>query len=417
MFNNIFEPKERVSSGNIVTQREPISHSISSHEKATNLADYIYIISEANFYSKRFKKYFNSKQVAQNIQAITWAKVEQKDIEKYLQEGWIKKYLWFCYGKDEDWMYNTFDKNSILKSSINPDIHPGILELYESITWEDTADMEYLMKATLFKYLNPTSCQIPAIILTWAQWTGKTSFVRLMATIFWTDNVQLNVGQKSIEGRFSATGNDKLVYEYAELYTGSRTRDIALANMLKNTVLQEEISSERKYVDTKFIKNSGWYIITSNNPMPVMLDSSDISNRRYSVFRWNTPLGSKAELVYKTIHDKEIVAEFLQYLMESYGEEVSKLDTFPAHENSAKTLLASNSTSEYVDFWNELREELCVWTFVSNKGILTHFDEYCHLNGYDSRLKMKLMKSCPYSDPRTRDRVWDSQPRGKFITH
>jgi hypothetical protein len=30
---------------------------------------------------------------------------------------------------------------------------------------------------------------------------------------------------------------------------------------------------------------------------------------------------------------------------------------------------------------------------------------------------MKLMKSCPYTDTRVRTRVWDSQPRGRFITN
>jgi hypothetical protein len=60
-------------------------------------------------------------------------------------------------------------------------------------------------------------------------------------------------------------------------------------------------------------------------------------------------------MVYKTITDKKSVAEFVRYLIECYGEEVSKLDVFPAHENEIKALLADNSTNEFVEFWDELR--------------------------------------------------------------
>ena len=274
--------------------------------------------------------------------------LKPKEIQDLRMEWLIPTYDWLCYYKWwKDLMYNLYSDDNLIKPSNNPVINPILYEFLASLFWYNEQNIEWIMKAILYKYTHINDVYIPAVIMHWPWWSGKWLFIKLLEQIFWKKNVLKWLWQSDINSQFTTYSGQKLIVSFNEVlvdWTANWKKNMA---KLKNLIMEEEIAIEKKWQDKIFIENIAWFFLSSNESKPVQLDWSSSWNRRFTVMKtWKKLLEEEWKRIEEIIMDEKNVEDFISFLFES----------FPNTENEKYILPLDNQDKRDL-------EELCdsIW--------------------------------------------------------
>ena len=246
---------------------------------------YVYVKYMARFYWLNQKKFFSSTDTANNLLCTP------KELNELRESSVIPTYDNICYQRwEKEWYLNMLDESSILMPSDNPILDENIKKLIENVCWNKKENIEWLYKAILYKYTHINDFTIPCVVFFWKWWSGKWTFISLLATIFGQDNVMSNLGQRELTSQFDTYKWQKLVIEFAEVISSNTWVDKRILNKLKNIIGAEKITVNEKGVQPYQIENIVWAFISSNSNMPILLDDQDKGNRRFTIIRSNSSL-------------------------------------------------------------------------------------------------------------------------------
>ena len=253
--------------------------------------------------------------------------------------------------------FNLLNDNSILQPWELSEIPREIEQLVLNLSSWDIRNVEYIHKIVLYKYLNPNSSLLPALIFHWAWATWKGTFLTLLSTIFGEKNVLLNLWQEDLNSKYSSYTGKKILVAFEEIATSSWVKDIKISNKLKNFIMAPKIQVDEKYGKKYEIENTAMFIINSNSDKPIYLDSSEKWNRRYSVFKSNKPLDKKSAIkINKVVRDKNKVSSYIAWLKKTFPE-VLDMKEFVAMENKDKEELINKCRDLSNEFWDYYLEK------------------------------------------------------------
>jgi len=369
-------------------------------ELIQNMEDhYVYIKSIAEYYWIEQQRYYKPKEVESNLMCT------KEDLYKLRKSWTIPSFDGICY---REWWkakcLNLYDESTKLLPDWKAMIHPQIEQLIHNICWHKEENIEYLYQIILYKYTHINDFTIPALVLYGVWWSGKGTFMSLMWTIFWDDNILANLWQKDISWSFDTYTGKKLVVEFAEITTNNTGADYRVLNKLKNMIWAEKITVNEKNLKQYQTDNIAWFIISSNSNKPLQLDDKDKWNRRFTIIRSTTPLQNGKE-INDIVKNKKIVAEFLAWLFEKYPE-IPKMDKILALENKDKQELEERAQSEANEFWDWFEEEYpCKWWKITLNDMNAFIDSFCGVFGIDSlNFKKYFWNHSKY--PKKKIRVW-----------
>ncbi len=346
-------------------------------DEESNRDTYIYLKDIARYYWIEKWKFFSGSDVCSNLM------ISQAKLKEYRREWKIKDYDSICYYSWwKDYCYNLLNDDSILKPSDTPILDSYIEELIFSIWWNKKENIDYLYISILYKYLNLNDYSIPAIVFYGTWWTWKSSFITLLSTIFWENNVMWNLWQRDITSSFDTYKWQKLIVEFAEITTNNKHSDIMILNKLKNIIWAEKITVNEKWIQPYQIENIAWFFISSNSNKPLQLDDKSKWNRRFTIMNSVNKLKNWKE-VNNAIRDKNKVANFLAWLLINYSE-VIKYKNLEALNNKDKKELEERSQNEANSFWDWLK--INYPDFLWKKRVIEikeKIDEYCFENDID----------------------------------
>lgn len=268
------------------------------------------------FFDVFYKNFKNEKEMSR----VLWVKTS--DITNDLINKKIPSYKWFVYQeKNIEWYYNLFDKNTLCEVWEKPFLHPEIEFLLNNLCNWWKREIEWLLKAIAFKYTHIDDFLMPAVVFRWEGGSWKWLFISLLSSIFWEENCETWLKQDNIESKFSTLDGTKLVVEYRELVSDNIQKGRANMNRLKSMIMEENIQMEKKWMDTKQVKNKAWFVMSSNNPKPLQLDSDSSWNRRFTIIKtWSSIDEYRWPQIRKAIDDKENIKWFLAYIFDKYPE-------------------------------------------------------------------------------------------------
>ena len=371
-----------------------------SEELAISFDSYAYIKWLAKFYWLNKKKFFRPPDVANNLMCTN------KELN-WLRAYWIiNTYDDICYYKWwKEWCLNLLEEVKILLLSENPIIDENIKYLIENVAWNKQENIEYLHKAILYKHLNLNDFTIPAIVFYGAWWSWKGTFISLLWTIFWEDNILANLWQRDISGSFDTYKWQKLIVEFAELSTNNTNSDYKILNKLKNIIWAEKITVNEKGIQAYQIENIAWFFISSNSNKPLQLDEKSMWNRRFTIIRSIDKLKNWKE-VNRAIRSNEKVRNYLAWLYKKYPEVLNykKLD---ALDNQDKRELEDRSQSEANQFWEWLEENYQDLKIKITKiEVEDYITKYCFENNIDEKEFLKYFwHNSKY--PKKKIRIWE----------
>lgn len=307
--------------------------------------------------------------------------VKQKDLNEMVWSNVIPKYKKLYYGVNPPHnCYNLLNTNKILKPCDSKNDIAGvrsceiIKKLVSNVFGNKKENIEWGEKTLWYKYNNINDVMIPAVILYWNWWTWKGLFFKLMKTIFWDENVLDNLTQKDLLGEFSTYQGRKLVVEFAEISSYNTNLDKQALNNLKNLIFASEITINRKHEAQYQTNNLAWFFITSNNLTPVVLETADQNNRRFSVIKtWEKLDESFWFEAYNAVNDIAGVRRYLKYLEEKYGKD---LERPIALKNIDKNDLIEKSKSDSVIFFESIWEKYD-WKRVLGEDVMYDFEAFC----------------------------------------
>lgn len=299
------------------------------------------------YYNTIAKKYQSRDQVLEDMKNRKQKIVKAADLIVPVYDG-------ICFMRwGKKWYFNLFDERTILKPSENPSLHPDIGFLINNICGWNEENKKWLMEAILFKYLNPNNVRVPAVLFFGPWGTGKTLFIKLLAQIFGTEKIQFGLNQDSLDSRFSTDIDQKLIVEIKELTVTNTEKGILGMNKLKSIIFEDRIQKEKKGIDSIMVDHIAWYIMSSNNPRSIVLDSSTSGNRRFSIIK-TTDVRIKEEKgreIENAIYKHS--ADFLAYLFEN----VDKKTSIQALENEEKDIAEWLNESISVKFFRWFEEK------------------------------------------------------------
>lgn len=307
--------------------------------------------------------------------------LKTKELEDMRQASIIPTYKWICY-KDwgKEWYYNLLNKKEVLNIWNNIDYDEKIKFLIENICWNKKKNIEWLERSILYKYTFLNDVLIPAVVFFWVWWSGKWLFLKLLSTIFWKKNVMIWLTQQNIDSNFSAYQWRKLVVEFKELFTRNTMVWKKNMNKLKTIIMEDEIMIEKKWQDPITIDNIAWFIMSSNENKPILLDSNDSWNRRFCIIEtWKKiPLEEWKEIE-KIVNNKEKVSNFLSYLQNKYKNNLKEWDIQPL-DNEEKKILEYNCESQSNLFFKWFEAKYPHINKISNEQLRQLIDMYCIQN-------------------------------------
>jgi len=311
--------------------------------------NYVYIKLLCRYYWLEKKRYFSPAEVCSNLMC------SMKDLSDMRREGKIKTFDYITYwSSDIRWHLNLLDEREILKPSESPMLDGDIKYLIKNVCWDSQENIDYLHKAILYKYDNIDDFTIPAVVLYWKWWSWKWTLMSLLETIFWEDNVLLNLGQRELQSQFDTYKGQKLVVEFAEVSTSNTHWDLMILNRLKNIIWAARITINEKGVKPYQIENTWWFFVSSNSNTPLRLDDKDKWNRRFSVIKSNSVLNDWRK-INRAVKDKEKVSNYLAWLYLTYPE-VTEYWRFEPLDNKDKRELEEVSQEDSNNFWEWVEE-------------------------------------------------------------
>lgn len=287
--------------------------------------------SVSRFFDIKYNCYKTEKEISRSLE------INIRDLNTDIWNKKIPKYNWFCYlDWNIEWYYNLFDKDLLAKPSNNPRLSKWIEYLISNICWWNEEDMNYVYKSIIYKYTHINDFLIPALVTIWRQWTWKWWFIDLITAIFNIKNCELWLNQNNIESRFSNFKWDKLILEYKEITNTDKKKWKENMWVLKSKIMEKNIQVERKGIDTWMLKSIVWYIISSNDDVPLQLDDPSKWNRRFSFVKWTRELPvDEANLFYESIWKNEDISDFIAWLFKKFPD-IEKEKRLMSHDNEIK---------------------------------------------------------------------------------
>lgn len=333
---------------------------------------YIYIKNISKYYWVEWKRFFNKSEVCENLNR------NSKYVTQLRSANIIETYNDISYFDwDKEWVYNLFNKNTLLKPSQTAKLDESIEYLINNLCWYNKENADYLHKSILYKYTHLNDVRIPAVVFYWAWWSWKWTFLKLLSKIFWWDNVLSNLWKQDLTSQFSPFRWDKLIVSFDEIVTNNTSDDTNITNKLKNLIFADKIVVNQKYVNTYPFDNIARFFISSNNNLPIKLDDKSVWNRRFNVFYTSESL-KNTDLVYDAINDEKIVSNYIAWLFENYKEVLywTKIESL---ENEDKKELEFTSQNESNIFWDWVEENhpdvyWKVWKSKIDKLIVTYLN-------------------------------------------
>ena len=370
-------------------------------KKIDNIKDtYVYIKSLAKYYWVETQIFFNTNDVMNNIL------VSQKELKTMREYSVIESYDTLVYRKWwKVWSYNLLDETTILKPSSNPILDNNIKDLIDNVCWYKQENIDYLHKSILYKHHNLNDFTIPAVVFYWKWWSWKWTFMSLLWTIFWEDNLLANLGQKDLTGSFDTYRGQKLIVEFAEIATNNTNNDMWVLNKLKNMIGAEKITVNEKGVRQYQTDNIAWFFISSNSNKPLQLDDKDKGNRRFTIIKSNSSLTNWKE-INKSIRRVETVKSYLSWLYKTYPEVLS-YNNLEALDNEDKKELEERSQNEANQFWEWLEDNFPDYTGKRKKiDIEDMVNMFCIDNWTEEKEFLKYFwNNSKY--PKKKIRIWD----------
>lgn len=363
--------------------------------------NHVYIKSIAKYYWLERKKFLSVSEMCHNNLLTTKEVIALRSF--WLVETFddITYKVW-----GEKWKFNMLDDSIILKPSNTPVLHSDIEELLFTVCWWEKENIDYLHKAIYYKYLNINDVNIPAIILHWAWGSWKWTLMSMFETIYWSDNVLKNLGQRELTWNFDVYKWQKIIVEFAEITTWNHYSDVRVINKLKNIVWSDILQVNEKGIPWYQISNIAWFFISSNSNVPIRLDSKEAGNRRFNVIRSKHKLQDWAR-INQSISNKKIVSDYLSWLELHYSE-VLKLDKLENLENNDKKALEDLSQVESNNFWDWYIMEYpeIVGTKLKLEDIQSMIKEYCDIFSINYNDMMKYFwNTSRYI--KTKLRIWE----------
>jgi len=324
----------------------------------------------------------------------------------------IPSYKWICYldgGKERH--YNLLNKKDFCYPSETPELHSEIDFLINNLCWNNERNVEWLMKAILYKYTHLNDVYIPSVVFIGKQGTGKGIFLNLLKKIFWENNTLTGLKQDDIESRFSAYSGQKLIVEFKEIGVHRIIDGKRGMWKLKSIIMEDRIQVEKKGQDTVEIDNIAWFIMSSNDPKPLHLDGKTVWDRRFVFFNSAGPTGKKrGSEIAKIVRDKRIIENFLAYLFQKYPD-IEKDDSIDTLENEEKdhVQMLSEGVGNLFFMWIEEKypnvnkitnHEKNHLVEVYRKEIweTEHMDDRYFIRNFNNWLSIKYRHSVPFID-------------------
>ncbi len=365
---------------------------------------YAYIQSQARYLWIEQRLMFSHSETAQNLI------ISPKQLTE-LRKYYIPEYIWFVYRYGwKKGYFNLMDEEKILTPSNNPVLHRDIETLIYNVCWWKDENIQHLHKALLYKFQNINSYSMPAIIFYWKWGSGKGSYISLLSTIFWEENILRDLSKADLMREFHVFKH-KLAVEFSEISSNNSQADIKIINYLKNIIWAEKILINEKHQKQVFLENPVWWFISSNNMTPLKLDSSHTWNRRFSVIYSWLKL-ENGVWINKTIRNKEIVSDYLAWLIKTYPD-VALKKTFVALENEDKKILEWQTQCEVNQYWEWLEENYPNFTWRKTlREIYEMLENYCtEYDLFSSDLKKYFWTNSKFPKkkmrfPQLNGRVW-----------
>ena len=347
---------------------------IDKEESCSYKEQYVYIKSTSRYFWLEQRVFLNKWDAAENLN-ITPAKLRK------LRKDWeILDYDKICYKVWwEKFAYNLLDESKLLSPSHIPIIEYEIENLINNVCGHKAENIDWLHKAILYKVINPNDVHIPAVILYWQWGSWKWTLMKLLAIIFWEENVLDNLQQHDLTSNFNSFKWDKLIVEFAEVSSQNNHLDTWITNKLKNFIWADKITVHEKNMKAYSVENICWFFISSNSIKPIQLDDSSVWNRRFTVIKSESKLENTRK-VYEVINDKEKVSNYLAWLLNKYPE-VKYYHKLTPLDNQDKKDLEEISKPESNKFWIWVEENnpSFIWK-KSLEDIEPLFDIYCNEN-------------------------------------
>ncbi len=300
------------------------------------------------FYNDTKKEYFDVKDLSftSGFSLARHLFLKTKELEDFRQENIIPTYEWICYYDGwKKWFFNLLDKSNTTYPSNTPEFNESIKKLIYNICNNNEENVEWILKAIIYKYTHINDVLVPAVIFHGVGWSWKWLFLKLLAQIFWHNNTLIGLTQDHIDGRFSAYQWQKLIVEFKELSVDWTAKGKKNMNKLKTFIMEEKIQIEKKWQDVISTENIAWFIMSSNEKKPVLLDSSDSWNRRFTVIKtwWSIWLDLWWEIA-EVIKDKRNIENFVAYLFQKFPNIHKEKNILPLENDDKKELEGLSDT-------------------------------------------------------------------------
>ncbi len=173
---------------------------------------------------------------------------------------------------------------------------PGIMGLLTSVTGGDDEATNWLMNWMAAKVQEPGLQSLTAPVLVGAPGIGKTKLGLVLAEILGERNCA-TLGPADLRSKFNASYVDKLLVVANEIVGPQVSRDFE--NRFKAYVTDPTVMLHDKYVRSHHRQNRMSWWLTSNNLLPLRLDSDD---RRFTVIENRRPASDSVRRELEGLH-------------------------------------------------------------------------------------------------------------------
>ena len=182
-------------------------------------------------------------------------------------------------------MFNTYNsKSAPMAVPITPENEYVILLIRNHIArilCSNPAEARYFIDWLAFLIQYPGLLTECALVLYGIQGTGKTFISNLIRRLLGKVNVK-SVRANQISSEYNPWASDHKVVIFEEVRVSGQNR-IEVMDNIKEMITNEDVAINRKYMDAYEMPNHTNYVINSNHPDAIPIDSED--DRRFLVFK------------------------------------------------------------------------------------------------------------------------------------
>ncbi len=205
-----------------------------------------------------------------------------------------------------EYVGSTFDSSKV---NFVPGQYPDITKILMKMTNNSVEGIKWIEQWFSQKVKRPTDYQQTSLVIYGSGNTGKGTLLKILGLVFGSNNV-LEIGADEIANDFNGIFTNKLLVNVNESFT--RANALGLKEKLKRLINSPTIPYNEKHIAKRVVTNRISWIFTSNNDVPVPIDTDD---RRFTIFN-DGLLGRTVDEEYKQwilgLHDKNTKTGFTE---------------------------------------------------------------------------------------------------------